>query len=75
MFLSLNVGETLGFAFGGCLVMFSLWLLYQLAIKPERESRRQKAWRAIEEMHRNHWNRFRSRQLPSKSNMKRRQLR
>jgi hypothetical protein len=65
MFLSLDMGETLGVAFGGCVVTLSLWLLYQWAIKPERESRRQNAWRANEEMHRNHWNRFRRGHLPS----------
>jgi hypothetical protein len=75
MFLNLNMGETLGLAFGGCIVTLSLSLLYQFAIKPERERRRQNASRAIEEMHRNHWNRFRSRQLTLKSNLKHRQLR
>ena len=66
MFLSLDMGETLGAAFGGCLVTLSVWLLYQWAIKPERESQRQNAWRANEEMHRNHWNRFRRWDLRSK---------
>lgn len=66
MFLGLDIGETLGVAFGACLVMLSLWLLYQWAIKPERESRRQNAWRAIEEMHRNHWERLRRRHLQSR---------
>jgi hypothetical protein len=73
MFLSLDMGETLGGAFGGCLVTLSLWLLYQWMIKPERESRRKNAWRAVEEMHRSHWNRFRREYLASKkSDMKHR---
>jgi hypothetical protein len=73
MFLSLDMGETLGLAFGGFLVTLSLWLVYQWAIKPERETRRQNAWRANEEMHRIHWNSFRRGHLPSKSDMKHRQ--
>lgn len=60
------MGETLGVAFGGCVVMLSLWLLYQWAIKPEKETRRQNAWRAVEEMHRNHWEHLRSRPLQSR---------
>ena len=60
------MGETLGIAFGGSLATISLWLLYQWAIKPERENRRQNAWRAVEEMHRNHWERLRSRPLQFK---------
>jgi hypothetical protein len=66
MFLSLDMGETLGFAFGAGVVTVSLWLLYQWAIKPEREARRQNARRAVEEMHRNHWERLRSRPLHSR---------
>ena len=61
MLLGLDLGEALGVAFGACLVMLSLWLLYHWAIKPERESRRRNAWRAIEEMHRNHWEHLRRR--------------
>ena len=61
MFLGFDMSEWLGAAFSGCLVMLSLWLLYQWAIKPEREIRRQIAWRATEEMHRNHWEHFRGR--------------
>jgi len=64
MFQGLDMGEALGVAFGACLVMLSLWLLYHWAIKPERESRRRNAWRTIEEMHRNHWEHFRRRPLP-----------
>ena len=67
MFVGLDAGETLGVAFGGCLVMLSIWLLYQCAIKPERENRRQHASRAIEEIHRTHWERLRRRHLPSRN--------
>lgn len=64
MFLGFDMAEWLGAAFSGCLVMLSLWLLYQWGIKPERETRRQIARRATEEMHRNHWEHFRGRIYP-----------
>lgn len=55
MLLGMTIGEVFGVVFGAFITALSLWLLYQWEIRPEREVRRQLAWRAIEEMHRDHW--------------------
>jgi hypothetical protein len=54
MIVALTIGDTLAFAFSGSLIAISIWFLYRLAIKPEREHRKQRAWAAVEEVHRYH---------------------
>lgn len=52
--LALSFEEALGMAFGICIILWSVWLLYQWELKPNRESRRKQAREYIEEMHRAH---------------------
>jgi hypothetical protein len=55
IYVFVAVDEILGMAFGGCVTLFSIWLAYQLAIKPERQVRRERAEKSIEDLHRRHW--------------------
>jgi len=55
MWLGLTIGEAARATFGAGLTLFSFWYVYVCAIKPQREMRRQQAWAAIAEMHRNYW--------------------
>lgn len=61
MFIGLAIQEALGVAFGLAVIVWSFWLVYKWAIKPDRERRRQNTLHAFEEMHRIHWDHLRSR--------------
>ena len=56
-----TIQEALGMAFGLVLIVWSIWCVYRWGIKPDRDQRRQDALHATEEMHRNHWDRLRTR--------------
>ena len=56
--LALSLQDALGMAFGVCVILWSIWRLYQWEIKPNREARRRRAHEYIEEMHRKHWKRL-----------------
>ena len=60
MLIGLAIQEILGIAFGLAVIVWSCWLVYYWAIKPDRERRRQDALHATEEMHRDHWDHLRS---------------
>jgi hypothetical protein len=51
----LSVQDTLGAAFGVLVILWSVWLVYYWAIKPEREARRRRADLLMEQMHEQHW--------------------
>lgn len=59
--LALTMADTLAVAFGASIVTVSLLLLYYWVIKPDRETRRQTALRAIDERRRNNWQQSRIR--------------
>jgi hypothetical protein len=55
--LAVDLQEGLGMMFGGGVIAWALWCLYQWGIKPDRETRRHLAEKRTEEMHRIHWQR------------------
>lgn len=55
--LALSLQDALGMAFGVCLILWSIWCLYQWEIKPNKEARKRRAHAHLEEMHRKHWER------------------
>ena len=63
MFIGLAIQEALGIAFGLAVIVWSFWLVYRWAIKPDRDRRTQDALHATEEMHRNHWEHLRIRRI------------
>jgi len=65
--LALSLQDALGMAFGVCVILWSIWLLYQWQIKPNREARRRRAHQHIEEMHRKHWKQL-ARKKPKEPN-------
>ena len=51
----LGVQDAMGMAFGIAVILWSVWLVYYWAIKPDREGRRRLADQLREEMHKRHW--------------------
>jgi uncharacterized membrane protein YfcA len=50
----MGLQDALGMAFGVCVILWAVYCLYQWEIKPDRESRRHRAQKQIEAMHRKH---------------------
>jgi len=48
----MGLQDALGMAFGVCVILWAVYCLYQWEIKPDRESRRHRAQKEIEVMHR-----------------------
>jgi hypothetical protein len=57
--LGLGLQDGLGIMFGVAVILWAIWCLYQWQIKPNREARRHRAQKQIEEMHRLHWRQLR----------------
>ena len=58
--LGLSLQDALGMAFGGGVLLWSIWYAYRWEIKPNREALKRRADEHREEMHRKHWEQLRS---------------